>query len=94
MTDRASAHEMKALKAITGEWEHRSKLGGEKTFETLLAKGWIVPFAGYDLRGEKFSLTDAGRAAVALGPAPKIRTVPRLKEAPPRLAKAPPRIGR
>ncbi len=77
-----NARERKALRELTGEWEHRAKLGGTKTFADLIAKGWIVPFQGYNPNSDRFSITDLGRAARAMPGPTKVRSAPKLKELP------------
>ena len=77
-----NARERKALRDLTGEWEHRSKLGGEKTFADLITKGWIVPFRGHNPNGDRYSITDLGRAARAMPVPENVRGAPRLKELP------------
>lgn len=81
---RPNARELKALKALQfQEWEYKAQLYvGEKTFADLIEKGWIAPFQGYNPGGAKISISDLGRAALAMPQAAKVRSAPRLKELP------------
>lgn len=94
MPDYPNALELAALKTLTSEWEHRAKLrAGDKTFASLLAKGWIAPFAGHNPNGDRYSITEAGRAARSLGPEPKMRRKSGLKSLPPRLKEVKSRLS-
>lgn len=86
--------ELKALRELTYEWEHRAKLGGTKTFAALIENGWIEPFAGHDPQGNRFQITEAGRAARSAGLAPKTARPTKLKLATTRLKELPPLLGR
>jgi hypothetical protein len=89
--DHPNARELKALKNITDEWEHRAKLyAGEKTFAALIAKGWIVPFQGHNPNGDRYSITETGRLARSLGLPEASPSRPRLKTATPRLSEIKP----
>jgi hypothetical protein len=93
MPDYASGRELTALQTFTSEWEHRSKVrAGDLTFSSLLSKGWIQPFAGYNPNGDRYSITDLGREVLRLGPAPKVRAKPRLKTLAPVLRELKPRL--
>lgn len=85
MPEYANGRELTALKTFTSEWEHRSKIRGAQTLATLLAKGWIELFAGYNPNLDRYSITEAGRAARSLGPEPKVRRKSGLKTLPPTL---------
>ncbi len=89
-----NTRELKALRQLTIEWEHRSKLGGAKTFAALIEHGWIEPFTGHNPFGDRYQITEAGRAARSAGLAPKVRRTSKLKLATGRLKELPPRLGR
>jgi hypothetical protein len=80
-----NARERKALAALQfEEWEHKAQLYvGEKTLADLTEKGWIAPFQGHNPNGDRFSITDLGRDALALPQPATVRTSPGLKQLPP-----------
>ncbi len=86
--------ERKALLNALGEWEYREKLGGEKTFESILAKGWIEPYSGHNPNSDRFSLTDEGRAAIQRTKPKKPNKEPRLKTLEPRIKPLKSRLDR
>jgi hypothetical protein len=88
--------ERKALRnaALGGEWEYRAKIGGEKTFATLLQNGWIEPFPGHNPDGDRYSITPAGREARKLPPCPRPGRDPRLQGLPSRLRGSKGRLDR
>jgi hypothetical protein len=61
-----NAKERSALQNASGEWEYREKLGGAKTFQSLLDNRWIKPFSGHNPAGDKFTITQLGREALKL----------------------------
>lgn len=63
--------ERAALNEITYDYEDRAKLGGPKTFQALLDEGWIEPYAGHNPFGDRYQITEAGRAARRMKPTPK-----------------------
>lgn len=64
---------------LGGKWEYKAKLGGEKTFKSLLENGWIEPYAGHNPNGDCYSITPQGEEAYNLPNAPKKRSAPNLK---------------
>lgn len=89
-------HERKALQnaAIGGEYEHRAKLGGEKTFAKLVERGWIEPYSGHNPYGDKYSITQAGQEARKLPPCTRPGRDTRLKTLPPRIGELKGRLDR
>lgn len=79
-----NTRERKALKALQFEqWEYKTQLYvGDKTFADLIGKGWIAPFQGHNPNGDRISITDLGRAALAIPEPAKVRSARRLKELP------------
>ncbi len=90
-----NARERKALEALQfQEWEWKAQLYvGEKTFASLSEKGWIAQFQGHNPDGDKISITDLGRAALAMPKPMAVRKPTRLKEAPARLTSPPNRLS-
>lgn len=75
------------------DWEHRAKLGGEKTFSSLIENKWIEPFSGHNPRNDRFTITDLGREALRANPDRKVNTARKpLKTLPPSLKQLPDRL--
>lgn len=87
MMTEPNAFERKALQAawLGGDWEDRAKLGGEKTFSSLIDKGWIEPYSGHNPQGDRYSITDKGMQAMRMPKTPKPNQGPKLRTLPPRI---------
>ena len=91
-----NARERKVLRVLQfSEWEFHAKLGtGAKTFASLIENGWIELFRGTNLTGDRYSITEAGKAALALKPPVQQISRSPLKQLPSRLKEMPPRLSR
>lgn len=86
-----TTRERNALRQITYAYEDRERLGGAKTFQALIDEGWIEPYEGTNLNGDRYQITEAGRIARATQPPPKLPTR-KLKALPSRLREIKPRL--